>query len=110
LKPRSFEGRNVIISSWLNDIAHPGVAAMSAYDLELLGILIALGLLIFLAFRGFTLLLAATPAAIVAAVFSGQPLLGRTLVHAGQGRYFCSVACSANSWTIAERRFRSPTS
>ena len=84
---------------------------MSAYDLELLGILIALGLLIFLAFGGFTLLLAATPAAIVAAVFSGEPLLGKwTLVHAGHGDYFCSVACSANSWTIAERRFRSPTS
>ena len=35
---------------------------MSGYAFELLGILIALGLLIFLAFRGYTLLLAA-PAA-----------------------------------------------
>jgi hypothetical protein len=44
---------------------------MSAYIVELLGVLIALGLLIFLAFRGYTLLLAAPVAAIVAAAFSG---------------------------------------
>ena len=40
---------------------------MSGYDVELLGILIALGLLIFLAFRGYTLLLAAPAAATIAA-------------------------------------------
>ena len=50
---------------------------MNAYTVELLGILIALGLLIFLAFRGFTLLLAAPAAAIVAAAFSGEPLLAK---------------------------------
>jgi H+/gluconate symporter-like permease len=50
---------------------------MNAYTIELLGILIALGLLIFLAFRGFTLLLAAPAAAIVAAAFSGEPLLAK---------------------------------
>ena len=50
---------------------------MSAYVVELLGILIALGLLIFLAFRGFSLLLAAPAAAIVAAAFSGEPLLAK---------------------------------
>jgi H+/gluconate symporter-like permease len=50
---------------------------MSAYAVELLGILIALGLLIFLAFRGFTLLLAAPAAALVAAAFSGEPLLAK---------------------------------
>jgi hypothetical protein len=40
---------------------------MSAYAAGLFGILIALGLLIFLAFRGYILLLAAPAAAIVAA-------------------------------------------
>src|ERR1700737_1778389 len=52
-------------------------SVMSAYIVELLGILIALGLLIFLAFRGFTRLLAAPLAAIVAAAFSGEPLLAK---------------------------------
>ena len=57
---------------------------MSAYAIELLGILIALGLLIFLAFRGFTLLLAAPVAAIVAAAFSGEPVLAKwTLTFMG---------------------------
>ena len=50
---------------------------MSAYIVELLGIMFALGLLIFLAFRGYTLLLAAPVAAIVAAAFSGEPLLAK---------------------------------
>jgi H+/gluconate symporter-like permease len=50
---------------------------MSVYAVELLGILIALGLLIFVAFRGFTPLLAAPAAAIVAAAFSGEPLLAK---------------------------------
>lgn len=50
---------------------------MRAHIVELPGILIALGLLIFLAFRGFTLLLAAPLAAIVAAAFSGEPLLAK---------------------------------
>jgi H+/gluconate symporter-like permease len=62
---------------------------MSGYVVELLGILIALGLLIFLAFRGFTLLLAAPAAAIVAAAFSGEPLLAKwTLTFMeGTGRF-----------------------
>ena len=46
---------------------------MAAYSFELIGMLVALGLLIFLAFRGFTLLVAAPLAAIVAALFSGEP-------------------------------------
>ena len=50
---------------------------MSGYSLQLLGIVIALGLLIWLAFRGFTLLLAAPIAALVAALFSGEPLLAK---------------------------------
>jgi hypothetical protein len=60
---------------------------MRAHIVELLGILIALGLLIFLAFRGFNLLLAASPAAIVAAAFSGEPLLAKmdNNFHASHG-------------------------
>jgi len=50
---------------------------MAAYSIELIGILVALGLLILMAFRGFTLLLAAPLAAIVAALFSGEPLLAK---------------------------------
>lgn len=50
---------------------------MSGYGLQLIGILVALGLLIWLAFRGFTLLLAAPAAALVAAAFSGEPLLAK---------------------------------
>ena len=89
---------------------------MSAYVVELLGILIALGLLIFLAFRGFSLLLAAPAAAIVAAAFSGEPLLAKTLTFM-QGaaassqissRSSCSGAYSASSRMIAARRFPSP--
>ena len=62
---------------------------MSDYTVELLGILVALGVLIFLAFRGFTLLLAAPAAAIVAAAFSGEPVLAKwTLTFmAGTGRF-----------------------
>jgi H+/gluconate symporter-like permease len=58
---------------------------MSAYVVELLGILVALGLLIFLAFRGYTLLLAAPAAAIVAAAFSGEPLLAKWTLTFMQG-------------------------
>ena len=62
---------------------------MSAYVVELLGILIALGFLIFLAFRGYTLLLAAPAAAIVAAAFSGEPLLAKWTadLYAGHGTF-----------------------
>jgi H+/gluconate symporter-like permease len=58
---------------------------MSTHIVGLLGILIALGLLIFLAFRGFTLLLAAPAAAIVAAAFSGEPLLAKWTITFMQG-------------------------
>jgi H+/gluconate symporter-like permease len=58
---------------------------MSGYSLQLLGILIALGLLIWLAFRGFTLLLAAPAAALVAAAFSGEPLLAKWTLTFMQG-------------------------
>src|SRR6202000_3572848 len=43
--------------------------------LGLLGILIGLGLLIWLAFRGWSVLLLAPAAALIAAAFGGQPLL-----------------------------------
>jgi len=79
---------------------------MNAYAVELIGILIALGLLIVLAFRGFTLLLAAPAAAIVAAAFSGEPLLANWTLTFMEG--FCSVAYSASSWMIAERRYPLP--
>ena len=52
-------------------------AIMSAHTIGLVGILVSLGLLIFLAFRGFSLLLAAPAAAILAAAFSGEPLLAK---------------------------------
>jgi H+/gluconate symporter-like permease len=58
---------------------------MSTYGVELLGILVALGLLIFFAFRGFTLLLAAPAAAMVAAAFSGEPLLANWTLTFMQG-------------------------
>ena len=79
---------------------------MRAHIVELLGILIALGLLIFLAFRGFTLLLAAPLAAIVAAAFSGEPLLAKWTITFMQGS--CSEAYLANSWMTAAPHFPSP--
>ena len=63
---------------------------MTSADLiGLVGILVAIGLIIFLAYRGFSLLLAAPFAALVAAAFSGEPLLAhwtQTLM-AGAGRF-----------------------
>jgi H+/gluconate symporter-like permease len=43
--------------------------------MRLLGILVGLGLLVFFAFRGWSVLLLAPAAALVAASFGGQPLL-----------------------------------
>ena len=63
---------------------------MTTSDLVgLVGILVAIGLIIWLAYRGFSLLLAAPLAALVAAAFSGEPLLAhwtQTLM-AGAGRF-----------------------
>jgi H+/gluconate symporter-like permease len=63
---------------------------MTTADLVgLAGILLAIGLIIWLAYRGFSLLLAAPTAALVAAVFAGEPLLAhwtQTLM-AGAGRF-----------------------
>ncbi len=58
---------------------------MSADMIGLLGMLVALGLLIWLAFRGFSLLLAAPAAALVAAAFSGEPLLAKWTITFMQG-------------------------
>jgi H+/gluconate symporter-like permease len=63
---------------------------MTSADLvRLAGILLAIGLIVWLAYRGFSLLLAAPAAALVAAVFAGEPLLAhwtQTLM-AGAGRF-----------------------
>ena len=63
---------------------------MTTSDLVgLAGILLAIGLIIWLAYRGFSLLLAAPAAALLAAAFSGEPLLAhwtQTLM-AGAGRF-----------------------
>jgi H+/gluconate symporter-like permease len=49
-----------------------------------LGILVGLGLLIWLAFRGWSVLLLASAAALVAALFGGEPLpADRTQVFTG---------------------------
>jgi H+/gluconate symporter-like permease len=48
---------------------------MKAHLMGLLGILVGLGLLIWLAFRGWSVLLLAPVAAVIAALFGGQPLL-----------------------------------
>jgi H+/gluconate symporter-like permease len=50
---------------------------MSAYAVGLLGIVVALGLLIWLAYKGYSMLLAAPAVALVAAAFSGEPLLAK---------------------------------
>ena len=54
----------------------------------LLGVLVGLGLLIWLAFRGWSVLLLAPIAAAVASLFSGQPLLAhwtQTFMHSASG-------------------------
>jgi H+/gluconate symporter-like permease len=58
---------------------------MSGQTLGLIGIVVSLGLLIFLAFRGFTLLLAAPGAAILVAAFSREPILAKWTLTFMQG-------------------------
>ena len=71
----------------------------------LLGILLAIGLLIWLAYRGFSLLLAAPAVALVAAAFAGEPLLphwtdafmaASVASSSSSSRSSCSVPCSAS--------------
>src|SRR5262249_60523940 len=55
----------------------------------LLGILVALGLLIWLSFRGWSVLLLAPAVAMVAAAFAGEPLLAHwTQTFMGSGAQF----------------------
>ena len=71
----------------------------------LLGILVGLLLLVWLAFRGWSVLLLAPAAALVAAAFGGEPLLANwTQTFMGSAatfwrssfRCFCSARCSAS--------------
>jgi H+/gluconate symporter-like permease len=71
----------------------------------LLGILIGLGLLIAFAFRGWSVLLLAPLAALIAALFSREPLLAhwtQTFMVSAAGfwrssfRCFCLARCSAS--------------
>jgi H+/gluconate symporter-like permease len=66
----------------------------------LLGILVGLGLLIWLAFRGWSVLLLAPAAALVAALFGGQPLLANwTQIFYGQRRRLsCPVFPAFSAW------------
>jgi len=72
---------------------------------SLLGIAIALGLLIWLAYRGWSILLLAPLCALLAALLSGQPLLAHwTQTFMGSAAAFvaqffpssCSARCSAS--------------
>ena len=78
----------------------------------LAGILLALGLLIWLSFRGWSILLLAPAAALVAAAASGEPLLahwtqtfmgGAALFWRSFFRCFSSVPYSASSWRTVAR-------
>ena len=66
----------------------------------LLGIVVGLGVLIWLAFKGWSVLLLAPLAAIVAAAFSREPLLAhwtQTFMRSAAGFFaFCSAPCSAS--------------
>jgi H+/gluconate symporter-like permease len=76
----------------------------------LLGILAGLGLLVWLSFRGWSVLLLAPAAALIAAAFAREPLLAHwtQTFMAGQRSFWlssfrcsCSEPCSESSWTIA---------
>ena len=71
----------------------------------LLGILLGLALLVWLAFRGWSVLLLAPAAALIAAAFAGEPLLAHwTQTFMGSAasssrnssRCSCSARCSAS--------------
>lgn len=49
----------------------------------LLGMLVGLGLLMYLSYRGWSVLLLAPATALVVAAFSGEPLVGRLLLLDG---------------------------
>jgi len=83
----------------------------------LLGILVGLGLLVWLAFRGWSVLLLAPAAGLVAAAFGREPLLANwTQIFMGSAaaswlsffQFFFSAPSSASSWRIAARYRPSP--
>ena len=85
----------------------------------LIGILLGLALLIWLALRGWSVLLLAPAAALFAAAFAGEPLLAswtQTFMISAATflaqffPLFCSAPCSASSWTTAARSRPSQTS
>ena len=76
----------------------------------LLGILAGLGLLVWLSFRGWSVLLLAPAAALIAAAFAREPLLAHwtQTFTVGAAHFlaqffplFLLVPCSESSWTIA---------
>jgi H+/gluconate symporter-like permease len=78
----------------------------------LIGILLGLALLIWLALRGWSVLLLAPAAALLAAAFAGEPLLAswtQTFMTSAATflaqffPLFLLGACSASSWTTAAR-------
>ena len=79
---------------------------MGGFDLiGLLGILLGLGVLIWFAFKGWSVLLLAPVAAVIAAFVSREPILAhwsQTFMRSGAGFFaqffplFCSAPCSAS--------------
>ena len=86
----------------------------------LIGILLGLALLIWLALRGWSVLLLAPAAALLAAAFARRAAAGRAGPKPScparrpswrnSSRCSCSAPCSASSWTTAARSRRSPAS
>jgi H+/gluconate symporter-like permease len=85
----------------------------------LFGILLGLGLLMLLAFRGWSILLLAPAAALLAAATVGEPLLAHwTQTFMGSAARFLAQffplfllgRCSASSWRTVARSRRSPIS
>jgi H+/gluconate symporter-like permease len=85
----------------------------------LAGILLALGLLIWLSFRGWSILLLAPTAALIAAAASNEPLLAHwTQTFMGGAAHFLAqffplfllVLCSESSWRTVARSKSSRTS
>jgi H+/gluconate symporter-like permease len=70
----------------------------------LLGILAGLGLLVFLAFRGWSVLLLAPVAALIAACFAGEPLLAhwtQTFMGSASASSRSSFRCSCSARSSA---------
>src|SRR5690348_7604960 len=61
--------------TWAASLRSTSMSCWSTSDMGLVGILVALGCLIWLAYRGWSILLLAPAAALIAAAFSREPLL-----------------------------------